>query len=99
MATIKRIIILYFSVLFALLFISKLFGAQITVLLRLWALWVLPLFAIIAGQFMGYLATLFLKRNHEKQNIYNFSFFLAFTGFVAMATWLKYSYWRHQKDF
>ena len=99
MTTIKRVTILYFSSLFAFIIISKLFGGQTILILQSLGFWILPLFVILVGQIVGFVATLIFGNPLLKQKIFNVSFIISFIGFATIISLSKYSNWRHRKDF
>jgi hypothetical protein len=99
MKNLKKVIIIYFSIIVAFVIISKLFGAQIFYMLQSQGLWLMPIFVILPTQIVGVLIASILEKPQLKQKIFNISYSVAFIGFVFTTLYLQYSSWRHKRDF
>jgi len=97
--TLKRIMILYFSITLSSVIISKLFGRNIYLFLESIGFWILPFFAIAVGQFIGFIVNLASKKSQIKQKVFIFSYSIAFVGVVGVIFHLNYSLWRHERDY
>lgn len=99
MTALKRIVVLYFSSLFAIIIIYKLFGTGVFTIFKSKAIWFIPLLCILFGYIIGYLSAFFLKKNHSKKIIFNISYCIAFVTFMGLISCLRYSDWHYNKYF
>ena len=99
MTILKRIIILYCATIAASIIMCLLFGGQIFVMLKSRGLWLFPILIVALGQIIGFLVALALEKPQVKQKVFNISYSIAFICFIVTSFYLKYSSWRHKKDF
>jgi len=95
----RQLLLLYFLYIATFVVVAKVFGSDTVSLLKYAGLWISPLVFIILGLLIGLIVVLAIDNPKKKSKIFKACSTLAFIGFTIIVFNVRFSDWKHQRDF